>query len=109
MKLLSVKEGGGYFRDAKGDYKSVDKIAKEDLLQLVHWTLHEDAVEFDDYDEQSIKNHAHQIIYKSVQQKLRALRSRKDEFVDESARTFLEAYEQYRRDLAAMPEPILSN
>jgi len=73
MKLLSVKDNGGHFLDANGNYKPIDKIAKEDLLQFVNWTLHEDAVEFDDYDEQSIKNHAHQIIYKSVHQKLRAL------------------------------------
>src|SRR5437868_6132145 len=105
MKLLSVKDNGGHFLDVKGDYKPIDKIAKEDLLQLVNWTLHEDAVEFDDYDEQSIKHHAHQIIYKSVHQKLRALRSRRKEFIDESARTFLDAYEQYRRDLAPAPDP----
>lgn len=105
MKLLSVQDNGGYFLDTTGSYKPVDRITKEDLLQLVNWTLHEDAVELDDYDEQSIKHHAHQIIYKSIHQKLRALRSRRNEFIDESARIFLEAYEQYRRDLDATLDP----
>jgi hypothetical protein len=55
-------------------------------------------VEFDDYDEKAIKNQAHQIIYKSIVQKLRTLRDRRKEFIDESARLFLEDYEKYRDD-----------
>lgn len=54
---------------------AIDKIGKEDLLRLVNWTLHESAVSFDEYDEKTIKNQAHQLIYKSIAQKLGALRS----------------------------------
>ncbi|MFH1232139.1 MAG: hypothetical protein V1709_11665, partial [Planctomycetota bacterium] len=59
--------------------------------------LRED-VEFDVYDENAIKNQAHQIVYKSVFEKLRSLKDRKKEFVDESERLYLKEYERYRED-----------
>jgi len=98
MKLLKVDGNSGHYLDDKGNYSPIDKIVKEDLLRLVNWTLHEKDVEFDDYDENAIKNQAHQIVYKSIVQKLRTLRDRKQEFIDESDRLFLKEYEKYRDD-----------
>lgn len=100
MKLLKVDSNQGHFRCTDGKYKPIDKIAKEDLLQLVNWTLSEKEVEFDKYDESTIKNQAHQVVYKSVVQKLMSLRGRKQEFTDESERLFLKEYEKYREDPA---------
>ena len=96
MKLLRIDSNLGHYIREAGDYSSIDKITKEDLLRLVHLTLNEDKVEFDEYNENSIKNQAHQIIYKSIFRKLNSLRERRQEFVDESARLFLEDYEKYR-------------
>lgn len=96
MKLLKIENSCGHFRLESGDYSPVDKIAKDDLLRLVNITLSEDDVEFDAYDESMIQNHAHQVIYKSVVRKLQSLRERKQEFVDESARLYLEEYEKYK-------------
>jgi hypothetical protein len=96
MKLLKIENSCGHFRLASGDYSPIDKISKDDLLQLVNLTLSEEDVEFDPYDESMIQNHAHQVIYKSVIQKLQSLRERKQEFVDESARLYLEEYEKYK-------------
>ena len=95
MKLLKIEGNQGHFRDASGKHKPIDKITKEDLLQLVTWTLNEKEVEFDAYDENVVKNQAHQIVYKSVLQKLENLRGRKQEFIDESERSFLKEYEKY--------------
>ena len=96
MKLLKIDSNQGYFLGASGEYKPIDKIGKEELLQLVTWTLDEKEAEFDAYDENAIKNPAHQIVYKSVVQKLQDLRGRKQEFIDESERLFLKEYEKYR-------------
>lgn len=96
MKLLKISENLGQFLDANGDYSPIDKIGKDDLLRLVDRTLDDDEVEFDAYDDQAIKNQAHQVIYKSVFQKLSDLRKRRQEFIDESARLFLDEYERYR-------------
>ncbi len=97
MKLLSIDNNAGFYLDGSGQYSPVDKITKEDLLRLVNLTLQED-VEFDAYDDSAIKNQAHQIVYKSVFEKLRGLKDRKKEFVDESERLYLKEYERYRED-----------
>ena len=96
MKLLKIENNCGHFRLESGDYNTVDKISKDDLLRLVDVTLSDEDVEFDAYDENMIPNHAHQVIYKSVVRKLQSLRERKQEFVDESARLYLEDYEKYK-------------
>ena len=97
MKLLSIKDDMGNYLGESGQPIPVDKITKEDLLRLMNLTLQED-VEFDAYDENAIKNQAHQIVYKSVFEKLRGLRDRKKEFIDESERLYLKEYEKYRDD-----------
>jgi hypothetical protein len=96
MKLLRINENGGQFLKADGGYDAIDKIDKEDLLRLVDRTLEDDEFEVDEYDEQAVKNQAHQVIYKSIAQKLIELKKRKEGFIDESARLYLEEYERYR-------------
>jgi hypothetical protein len=96
MKLLKIENNNGHFRMKNGDYSPIDKVSKDDLLWLVNVTLTEEDVDFDAYDENMIQNHAHQVIYKSVVRKLQSLRERKQEFVDESARLYLEDYEKYK-------------
>lgn len=96
MKLLRVADNMGQFLGAKGDYLAIDQITKEDLLRLVGQTIEEDEAEFDEFDVEAIKHQAHQVIYRSVYQKLADLRNRRTEFLDESARLFLDDYERYR-------------
>ncbi|MET3460221.1 hypothetical protein [Variovorax atrisoli] len=96
MKLLRINESLGQFLAADGDYAAIDKISKDDLLRLIEFTLHQESLEMDAYDDQAIKNQAHQVIYKSIFQKLNDLRQRRQEFIDESARLFLDEYERYR-------------
>jgi len=96
MKLLSVDDSKGHFLLEDGNFAEIDKISKEDLLRLVGLTLSEDDIEFDEYSDDTVKNQAHQIIYKSVLEKLKELRGRRDEFVDESKRLYLADYERYR-------------
>jgi len=96
MKRLKIDEGKGYFLGDDSEDQPVDKLTKEDLLRMVDLTLNEDEILFDDYDEDSLHNQAHRIIYKSVYAKLHSLRERRSEFVDESERLFLGEYEAYR-------------
>lgn len=96
MKLLKIADNAGEFRTEDGQYLTIDKITKEDLLRLVDQTLAMEDAQFDPYDEKLIKNQAHQVIYKSVMNKLQEIRKRRREFEDESARLFLEEYQRYR-------------
>lgn len=97
MKLLKIEDNLGYFLDENDGFTSINKITKEGLLRLVDQTIAEDA-EFDEYDQEAIKNAAHQIIYKSIYQKLRELSDKKKEFIDEVKREYLAEYEKYRED-----------
>jgi hypothetical protein len=54
-----------------------------------------DDVEFDEYDEEVIKNQAHQVVYKSVCRNLQSLKERRQEFIDESERLYLDDYKRY--------------
>jgi len=96
MKLLKIENNAGYYLAENGSFAGVDEITKEDLLRLADLTLHEDEVEYDEYTDEGLKNQAHQIVYKSVFEKLKGLRDRRKEFIDESERLYLAEYERYR-------------
>lgn len=97
MKLLRIEGNLGYYLNEHGEFATVDKITKEDLLRLVNLTLKvKEEVEFDDYTDEGLKNQAHQIVYKSILEKLQRLSDRRQEFIDESERLYLQEYEKYR-------------
>jgi len=95
MKLLKIDNKLGHYLDDSGDYVPIDRITKDHLLRLVNLTLANN-VEFDVYDGEQIQNQAHQIVYKSIYEKLHNLLERRQEFMDESERLFLQDYEKYR-------------
>ncbi len=98
MKLLKTEDSKGYFYVSDEEYLPMDKLSKSALLKLVDLTLEND-IEMDEYDENEIKHQAHQVIYKSVFNKLKSLDDRKQEFIDESERMFLAEHEKYQADL----------
>lgn len=95
MKLLKIEGKQGFFMGADGSYVPVDKLTKEELLRMVNLTLSED-VEFDEFKTEEMPNQAHQIIYKSVYEKLLDLSTKKAAFVDKTKRHFLKEYEKYK-------------
>ncbi|SDG68928.1 hypothetical protein [Janthinobacterium sp. YR213] len=94
MKLLKIENGQGHYYTSAAAYQAVDKINKGDLLYLVNLAL-ENEVEFDDYNEELLKNQAHQIVYKSLLEKLRDLTNRRREFRDEADQLFSKEYDKY--------------
>lgn len=95
MKLLKIKDHQGFYSVDGESFAPINKIDKNDLLKLVDQALEDDAT-YDEYSEELLKNQAHQIIYKSIYEKLKALSDSKDEFIDESERLYLKEYEKYR-------------
>lgn len=104
MKLLKIEDNLGYYLDDKGKYSLMDKITKNDLLRLVDLTLAEEDVGFDEYNDENLKNQAHQIVYKSIFEKLLGLKKRREEFLDESERLYLEEYEKYQDESSQQDE-----
>ena len=71
MKYLYIENGQGFFSVSglETDKQTIDKIRKEDLLRLLNLIVDESAengFEMDPYDEESLKNPAHKIIYKNI-------------------------------------------
>lgn len=95
IKVLKIENSKGYFLTEEGTYETVDRIDKVILLRLVNSAL-EDDFEIDEYNEEVLRNQAHQIIYKSISEKLYDLHNKRDQFRDESERLFLDEYEKYK-------------
>lgn len=94
MKILKIDNGQGFFSVDGSSYETIDKIDKDGLLKLVGLVLEEE-LEMDEYDQDKLQHQAHQIVYKSIYEKLSELEERKDEFKDESKRLYHEEYERY--------------
>jgi len=103
MKLLKISNDVGYFLDKNNKFKPIDSITKDDLLHLVNLILTGE-LDFDEYDEEKIKNQAHQIVYKSIQEKLQSFIDRRQEFIDESERIYLTEYEKYKHETSEIIE-----
>jgi len=95
MKALKIEHNQGHFLTEENVYDTVDKIDKVILLRLVNLAL-EDDFQIDEYDEGELRNQAHQIIYKSISEKLNDLHQRRNQFRDESKRLYLDEYEKYK-------------
>ena len=95
MKILKIEENKGFFSIDGSQWTEIDEIDKDNLMSLVNLVL-ESSPEMDEYNETNIGNQAHQIIYKSIHEKLTVLRENKDKFKDESDRLYLGEIEKYQ-------------
>ena len=95
MKTLKIENSQGHFLTDEGSYETIDKLDKTTLLRLVKLSL-EDDFEMDTYDETELKNQAHQIIYKSISEKLSDLNNKRQQFRDESKSLYVEEYAKYK-------------
>jgi hypothetical protein len=105
MKLLKIENHLGHYRTEDGTYHKVDQITKEALLWILEKVL-DGSGELDEYDENELKNQAHQVVYKSIYSNLKALEDRRDEFIDESERLFLDDYKRYMKDASPQEDAV---
>ena len=94
MKVLKIEDGKGLFLNSKDNYVLIDEIGKDDLMFLVNLTLNNEIL-MDEFSANILKNQAHQIIYKSIYEKIKALNENKNSFKDESDRKYLDAIKRY--------------
>ncbi|OAN63433.1 hypothetical protein A8B79_15260 [Balneola sp. EhC07] len=98
MKYLKIEDNKAFFIKDKAqpeDWTEIDKIEKEDLLKLLNFATEVD-FEMDDYDEITLGHKAHQIIYKSLHEKLSTFLSNKDRFKDQTESLYKEELEKYQ-------------
>lgn len=104
MKYLYIEKGQGFFSVSglETDKQTIDKIRKEDLLSLLNLIVYESSenrFEMDSYDEESLKNPAHKIIYKNMYDKFDALIKKRAQFKDETCDLYRSAIEKYSVEL----------
>lgn len=93
MKYLKIEnEKGLYLKEGK--HTDIDKINKEDLLMLINLAENDD-FEMDPYNESSIKNKAHQIIYENIYNKFDQFLNNKDQFERKVDELYKEAINKY--------------
>ena len=95
MKILEIRDSKGYYRTSnEAGWEEIDTIDKDGLMALLdHFLLNE--VEMDPPDQDKLQNQAQQIVYKSIFDKLDALRENKSKFKDESDRKYLKEIQKY--------------
>lgn len=103
MKYLKIENNKGHFFGESGEWIEIDKISKEDLMYLLTKCVKDD-FEMDDYVEESIGHKAHQIVYRSIQEKFADLLSNKKVFKDECDSLYKSAIEQYETSSEAPSE-----
>lgn len=97
MKYLKIEDNKGYFlqeKDSTPEWVEIDRINKDNLLFLLNAAVSTD-FEMDLYDESTLANKAHQIIYKNISEKFTELVAMKSKFKDESESYYKEALEKY--------------
>lgn len=104
MKYLYIENGQGFFSvsGSETDKQTIDKIRKEDLLRLLNLIVDEskeNGFEMDSYDEGSLKNPAHRIIYKNIYEKFDALIKKRIQFADETCNLYRSSIEKYSKEL----------
>ena len=97
MKYLQINDNQGFFLKDKAqpdNWTEIDKIEKDDLMNLLDFAT-EDDFEMDAYDEATLGNKAHQIIYKSIYEKLNIFLTNKDRFKDQTENIYKDELEKY--------------
>ena len=96
MKCLKIESGRGFFLKKDGEMESIDKITKDDILNLLNIaTSPETAFEMDAITDDMALNEAHKIIYRSLYSKFSELLENKTRFAEESASVYKDALEKY--------------
>lgn len=97
MKYLKITNNKAFFlkdKEQPGDWTEIDKIEKDDLMNLLDFATYDD-FEMEQYDEATLANKAHQIIYKSIFEKLCIFLTNKDRFKDQTENIYKEELEKY--------------
>lgn len=96
MKCLKIEGGKGYFLTKDEKYSQIDLITKEDLFRFMDMAIKGENIEFDTYDESSLQNEAHKIIYKNLVEKIAEINKQQKQLEDDVNSIFKNELEKYK-------------
>lgn len=94
MKHLKIEDRKAYFKRGE-NWMVVTDMTKEDLLNLAHAAIEDEAFKTDVYDETLLPNPAHRIIYQQINGQLIELHNRRAAFQEEVRNIYKDAYNKY--------------
>lgn len=94
MKYLKIENEKGYYWNGN-KYVEIDKINKDDLLNLLNFAETE-SFDTDTYDQSLIGSKAQQIIYENISLKFTRFLEEKDQFKMEAKRLYENALNKYK-------------
>ncbi len=98
MRYLKIENNKGYFLKDNSQpnvWAEIDQIEKEDLMKLLDYATKDEEFDIEPYEEETLANKAHQIIYKHIYEKFTVFLSNKDRFIDEANSLYKSAIEKY--------------
>lgn len=96
MKVLRITNGKGQFSIKDNDYKPIDEISKNDILEILKLVIKAEDIEFDEItDKNKVDNVAQNIVYSQLLSKIKELKERKQSIIDEVNSEFKDAIEKY--------------
>lgn len=96
MKILRISNNKGEYSVNGTDYKPIDTISKDEILQLIDRLTSEDCEMDDLANDSDLPNKAHLIIYKSLLGKFKELKNNKAYFQDMRDSEYKDAINKYR-------------
>lgn len=99
MNYTKIDNSCVYFRLNEGvDWKLISDIQGDDLISLLEKALNEEEFELAEYDNELIKNEAHNIIYKSIYEKISEIRIDRENILDEHLQRYSEVIDKYSHE-----------
>lgn len=98
MMLLKYDTSEAWFLK-EGTFQKIDTISKNDIFNLIEKILTEEEIELQDYQEKTIQNVAHDIIYRNIYAKLLDVKSKKSELNDFFKTAYIEKFEKYTKEI----------
>ena len=97
MKHLRIESNRGQFSLDGIEWKEIDRLGRDELLQLIDLAVGED-FQIDSFDMSLLPNPAHQIVYKHLSERLHELSENRARFRDDSAAIYKDAIQKYSVD-----------
>ena len=96
MIYLKISNSKAQFKNGQGKYEDIDKIGKNDILNLLNYATDE-TIEFemDPIPDNFKGNEAHKIIYSKLYEKFSELLENRSRFIEESTQMYKDAFHQY--------------
>lgn len=96
MNYTKIENSSVYFRlNEDMDWKPISEIQGDDLILILEKALIEDEFELAEYNNELIKNEAHNIIYKSIYEKIDEIRHDRENILDENLQRYIDVIEKY--------------